>query len=100
LKLTANEKRKLRHLWKGDYTIEKIREDMEFDEGQLAAAVAFLGLPAERECKPYIPTREEIRLATAEIRSNWSQTEREERIRSAWGGTINVRESSSDDGRN
>lgn len=89
--LTANEKRKLRHLWKGDSTIEEILDELGFTPEQLESARVFLGLPRDedRECKAYLPTPEQIRIATAEIRSRWSQSEREERIRAAWGGTLN-----------
>lgn len=90
MKLSANEKRKLRHLWKSDCPIDEIQEDLGFTEAMLEEARIFLGLPpaSERECKAYLPTPEEIRLATAEIRSKWTQSEREERLRSAWGGIL------------
>lgn len=89
--LSANEKRKLRHLWKSDCPLDEIQEDMGFTAEKLEQARVFLGLPpaADRECKAYLPTPEEIRLATAEIRSKWSQSEREERLRSAWGDILN-----------
>lgn len=92
--LSANEKRKLRHLWKGDSTVEEIASDMGFSLDQLDEARLSLCLPpaSERECKAYLPTPEQIRLATAEIRAGWSQKDREDRIRAAWGGILNVTE--------
>lgn len=90
MNLSANEKRKLRHLWKSDCPLDEIQEDMGFTAERLEEARLSLGLPpaSERECKAYLPTPEEIRLAAAEIRSKWTQSEREERLRSAWGGIL------------
>lgn len=98
--LTANQKRKLRHLWKGDSTDEEIREEMEFSEHELGEAIRLLELPERDEPTCYIPTIEEIRLQTAIIRSQWTQAERDERIRSAWGSKMEVDEEGSNAGRN
>jgi hypothetical protein len=83
MNLTPNQKRALRHLWKGELTLEEIAEEMCFSAEQLDAAVALLGLPEREETDIYLPTREEILLAAAEIRAGWTQAEREARLASA-----------------
>lgn len=84
MNLSSNQKRCLRHLWKGELTTEEICEEMNFTEAELAEAVGLLGLPEREEPDTYLPTREEIRLAAAEIRSKWTPAEREARRAAAW----------------
>lgn len=88
MKLTANQKRALRHLWKGELTWAEIAEEMSWTDAQLDAAAEFLGLPERPDPDVYLPSREEIRLATAQIRSQWSQADREARICAAWSVRI------------
>jgi hypothetical protein len=83
----ANEKRRLRHLWKGEYTLEEICEEMELGEPELLAFAATLGLGERPEIEVYLPTPEQIRLAAAEIRAGWTAAELEAR-RMAWFGRL------------
>lgn len=82
--LTPNQKRAIRHLWKGELTLAEIAEEMEFTPEQLAEAVASLGLPERSEADVYLPTRAEIRKAAAEIRAGWTPAEREARLCGSW----------------
>ena len=88
MKLTANQKRALRHLWKGELTRAEIAEELSWTDEQLDMAAELMGLPERPDPDVYLPSREEIRLATARIRSQWSQADREARICAAWGGKI------------
>jgi hypothetical protein len=85
----ANEKRRLRHLWKGELTLAEIREEMAMGEGELLAFAATLGLDADErpEIDVFVPTPEQIRLAAAEIRAGWSAAELEAR-RMPWHGRL------------
>lgn len=83
MKLTPNQKRALRHLWKGELTLDEIAEEMCFTAEELDVAVALLGLPEREETDVYLPTREEILLAAAQIRAGWTQAEREARLAAA-----------------
>jgi hypothetical protein len=89
MKLTPNQKRALRHLWKGELTFNEIAEEMEFSPEQLEAVAKSMGLPQRVDPETYLPSREEIRMAAAMIRSEWSQAEREARLASAWSGRLN-----------
>lgn len=88
--LTANQKRAIRRLWKCDLTRLEIAEEIGFTPEQLDEAAAALSLPERDDPVVYLPSREEIRLATARLRSQWSQAEREARISAAWSGKIKV----------
>lgn len=81
--LDTNQKRALRHLWKGELTLEEIAEEMGFSPEQLDAAVELLGLPERQEPDVYLPTREEILLAAAKIRAGWTPAELESRRRAS-----------------
>lgn len=78
--LSANQKRAIRRLWKGDLTTQEICEELGFTEDRLLAAAAFLRLPERVEPDVYIPTEVEIRLQCAIIRSGWTPAEREARL--------------------
>jgi len=81
--LTANQKRQLRHLWKGELTYEEIADEMGFSQDLLGEAVLFLGLPDRDTSNVFMPTSADIRLAAAKIRAEWSQDEREDRLKAA-----------------
>jgi len=85
----ANDKRKLRHLWKGELTLSEICDEMEMSEPELLAFADTLGLDADDrpEIDCFIPTPEQIRLAAAEIRAGWSPAELEAR-RMPWRGRL------------
>lgn len=78
--LDANQKRALRKMWVGDLTLEEIQDDLGITAEELADAVASLGLPSERPPAAFLPTPEEIRLACAALRMNWTPAERESRL--------------------
>jgi hypothetical protein len=84
---SANKKRKLRHLWKGELSFEEICEEMAMTPIALLAYAESLGLGERPEIEVYIPTPEQIRLAAAAIRAEWSPAELEAR-RTPWRGTI------------
>lgn len=85
----ANEKRRLRHLWKGEHTLSEIADEMEMAEGEMLAFAASLGLDADErpEIDCYLPTPEQIRIAAAEIRAGWTTAELEAR-RMPWHGKM------------
>jgi len=84
---SANKKRKLRHLWKGELSFQEICEEMGMSPIALLAYAASLGLGERPEVEVYIPTPEQIRLAAAAIRAGWSPAELEAR-RTPWHGRI------------
>lgn len=88
--LTANQKRAIRRLWKCDLTRLEIAEELGFTPEQLDAAAVALALPERDEPVVYLPSREEIRLATARIRAGWSQAEREARLNAAWSVRLHI----------
>lgn len=90
MKLSPNQKRAIRHLWKGELTMAEIAEEMQFTAEELAAAAATLNLPERVDPDVYLPTSAEIRWAAAQIREGWSQAEREARLCAAWSGKINA----------
>lgn len=98
--LTANQKRQLRHLWKGELTTQEIAEEMGFTAEELQEAASFLGLPSRIDPDVYIPTQLEIKAATAEIRAKWTPAEREARLVAAWSVRIATGEHNGDPGRN
>jgi hypothetical protein len=88
-KKRANEKRKLHRLWAGDSTFAEICEEMAMTADAVHAFAASLGLGERAEPEFYLPSLEEIRLATARIRAGWSQTEREARLEAARTARMN-----------
>lgn len=79
----ANLKRRVRRLWAGDSSFSEICDEVGMDEAGLRAFAATLGLVDREEPECYLPSPEEIRLATARIRSGWTQAEREARLEAA-----------------
>ena len=101
MKLTANQKRALRRLWEENLTLDEIASDLTFStyEWREDAEVTEFDVPAVLRAAMYLclgprpnvpppPSQEEIRIAAAKIRAGWTQAERESRLRSAWGGTL------------
>lgn len=104
MKLTANQKRALRRLWEEPLTLDEIACDLTHSTwewglaGEVAEVVEFDAVAVQRAAvvlslgdRPDVeqpPSPEEIRCAAAMIRAGWSQAERESRLRSAWGGTM------------
>ena len=76
--LSTRQKQKLQRLWKSDSLEDEICDEMGFSEAQLAAAAAQMKLPYPRKVEVYIPTPEQIMLA-----SRWTQVERDRRIDAA-----------------
>jgi hypothetical protein len=83
----ANEKRRLRHLWKGELTLEEICDEMGMGESALLEFATSLGLGERPEFDVYMPSPEQIRLAAAEIRAGWTTAELEAR-RMSWRGRL------------
>lgn len=93
MKLTPNQKRAIRRLWRGGLSIDEIAEELslssvdfgdcdvvDFTPEMVISLAATMRLPARIEPNDYIPTPSEIRMACAEIRQSWTPAEREARI--------------------
>lgn len=95
----ANQKRKLRRLWSySDLSFDEVCDEMEMSESELRQYAASLGLTEREEPSVFIPTPEQIRMAAAEIRSGWSQADRESRLGAgAFGRMSNATEQHNDD---
>lgn len=91
----ANLKRRVRRLWAGDSSLSEICDEVGMDEPTLRAFASTLGLVDREEPECYLPTPEEIRLATAKIRSEWTQAEREARLEAA--RSVRINETTGDD---
>jgi hypothetical protein len=89
MQLDGARRRRLRRLWQGESTTEEIASELGLTEGEIASVAAVLGLPERTISEVYLPSAMEIRLATAEIRSRWTQSEREARLGAAWSARIN-----------
>jgi hypothetical protein len=75
----ANLKRRIKRLWKGDLTLEEIREETGMPVEEFLALAAGMGLVDRPEPDVYIPTADQIRMDTAAIRAAWSKSELESR---------------------
>lgn len=89
-KKRANQKRLIRRLWVGEYTIVEICEEMQMSPAELMVFAKSLGLGERPPVECYLPTQEEIRLACAKIRAGWSEAEREARRAAAWHGKMDI----------
>jgi hypothetical protein len=78
-KESANLKRRVRRLWSGDLTLGEICEELSLGEREFLALASSLGLHDRPEPDVYLPTPEQIRLAAAEIRADWTRAELESR---------------------
>jgi len=77
----ANQKRKLRRLWSySDLSFEEVCDEMDMTEPELRKYAASLGLGDRQEPSVFIPTPEEIRMSAAEVRTTWTQADRESRL--------------------
>jgi hypothetical protein len=83
----ANRKRQVRRLWKGSLTDDEIASEVGISLDELRVFAMLLGLPARTPSFDYLPTPEEIRLAAARIRANWTTAELESR-RMPWRGML------------
>ena len=63
---------------------DEIASDLDMSVGEFLEACEVIGLKRRKEPPVYKPSPEEIRMAAAEIRLNWTNSEREERLRAAW----------------
>lgn len=95
MKLSTADKLRLRNLWKGESTDEEICEILGLTPEQLAEVAAAMRLPERVIPEIYTPTREEILLACAKIRSEWTQEQREARLRASW--RVIISDSEADD---
>lgn len=95
----ANRKRKLRRLWSySDLSFDELCDEMEMPQSELLEYAESLGLPERPEPDVYIPTPEQIRMAAAEIRSEWTQADLESRLGAgAFGRMNNATEQQNDD---
>ena len=84
----ANQKRRLRRLWSSDSSFDEICDEMGMDEVALRSYAAGMGLVDRPEPDCYLPSPLEIRLAAAEIRSRWTQVEREARLEGRSSGML------------
>jgi hypothetical protein len=60
--------------------VEEIVEEMRLDPDAVAALAEEMGLGPRVEPECHLPTPEEIRIATARFRAEWSPSERESRL--------------------
>lgn len=90
MRLTPNQKRAIRHLWKGELTLGEIAEELGLTLQQLDEIALRLDLPDRPDSNVFLPSREEILLAAAAIRAGWTQAEREARLVGGWRCTMDV----------
>ena len=83
--VTAEEEAVIRRFYNDQAVLnDEIASDLDMNEAEFLEACECIGLPRRENPPIYVPTPAEIRTACAEIRHNWTQGEREERLRSAW----------------
>lgn len=63
---------------------DEIASDLDMNEAEFLEACECIGLPRRMNPPIYVPSEAEIRMACAEVRHNWTPSEREERLRAAW----------------
>jgi hypothetical protein len=101
MKLTPNQKRAMRRLWRGGLTLDEIAEELslssvdfgdcetvDFTADVVVAIAEWMGLPERVDPNDYVPSPEQIRMACAEIRQGWTPSEREARIGGGSAGRI------------
>lgn len=81
--LNTAQKRLIRTLWKSELTTDEIAEEMGWTFAQVRYAAKLLRL-GKRQTITYLPSPQEIRIASSQIRAGWSSLEREARISAAW----------------
>lgn len=120
MRLTPNQKRAMRRLWRGGLTLDEVAEELsissvdfgdceivDFTTAMVLDIAEHMQLPERVEPNDYIPTPAEIRMACAEIRQSWTPAEREARIgghdfgrmKEATGGHNHAGGSAPDDSR-
>lgn len=60
--------------------VDAVVQEMRLSPDAIAAMAAEMGLGERVEPECYLPTAEEIRMATARLRSQWTQSELESRL--------------------
>ena len=63
---------------------DDIASDLDMNEAEYLEACVAIGLEPRVNPPIYVPTQMDIMMAAAEIRANWTQADRDERLRSAW----------------
>lgn len=84
--VTEGEEAYIRKMY-GDQAVlnDEIASDLDMNEAEFLEACEAIGLPRRVNPPIYVPSPQEIRTACAEVRSNWTAQDREERLRAAWG---------------
>jgi hypothetical protein len=77
---SANLKRAIRARWKSELTDSEIAEEVGMTLPAFLAFAESMGLKDRVPAECYMPSAEEIRLACAKIRSEWTNEEREARL--------------------
>lgn len=78
-RLTSQERRDLRRLFRGHLPIEEAANDMGMSIGEVREAWLILGLGERKEPEVYMPTSSDIAEAAELIRSRWTDRERRRR---------------------
>lgn len=73
---------------------DEIASDLDMNEAEFLEACVVIGLEPRRNPPIYVPSPSDILLASAEIRGNWTQADREERLRAAWPELDKLKEDS------
>ena len=63
---------------------DEIASDLDMNENEFLEACEAIGLPRRVNPPIYVPQPADIKAACAEVRLNWTPSEREERLRAAW----------------
>jgi len=63
---------------------DEIASDLDMSVEEFREACISIGLPHRSDPDIYVPTPQQILAAAAQIRSTWTNADREERLRSAW----------------
>lgn len=66
---------------------DEIASDLDMNEAEFQEACVSIGLPRRTNPAIYVPTPQQVLAAAAQIRSTWTNADREERLRSAWPET-------------
>ena len=77
---SANLKRAIRARWNSELTNEEIAEEVGMAMPAFVAFASSMGLTDRTPAECYLPTADEIRMACARIRSEWTNEEREARL--------------------
>lgn len=87
----ANLRRRLRRLWVSDCLFDELCDEMCMSPEQVRRYAVEMGLDPNRpEPDIYLPTPQEIRVATSKIRAGWSDEERDARLGGRLLGILNA----------